>query len=304
MKVEEQKQYAKDYDKNYYKNYYLKNKERISIRAKEYYKKNKEQYKKRNKEWRLKNKKEPIQILCPNCSLSFWKNSPLQKYCSSRCREHQKRMRLPSYYKTKNHRKYLKNKNNPIWIKKQKERSIIYRQSEKGKVTRKLYEEKNKGRKKIWMNNWLENNKEKIQKDRKIYFQDNKREIIKKNLIYRQKRMQNDLPFKIRLNLRKRVQDIFKTFLKTKKIKKAKDYGIDYTAIIKHLIKNLPKDYSPNKYCIDHIEALCTFDLTNPNEIKKAFAPENHQWLTKEENGHKISEDIQLKKLRKNERIN
>ena len=77
----------------------------------------------------------------------------------------------------------------------------------------------------------------------------------------------------------------------------SKKYGIDYKEIIEHL-KPFPEDLS--KYHIDHIIPLCSFrfinedDSINFEEIKKAFAPENHQWLLKEENLRKIKEDRKL----------
>ena len=61
----------------------------------------------------------------------------------------------------------------------------------------------------------------------------------------------------------------------------SRKYGIDYKAIIKQL-KPFPADLS--NHHIDHIRPLCTFDLENPEEVKKAFAPENHQWLTVHDN--------------------
>ena len=51
--------------------------------------------------------------------------------------------------------------------------------------------------------------------------------------------------------------------------------------IIEHL-KPFPKDLS--KFHIDHIKPLCSFDLTDFEQIKMAFTPENHQWLTIKQN--------------------
>ncbi len=61
----------------------------------------------------------------------------------------------------------------------------------------------------------------------------------------------------------------------------SKEYGVDYKAIIRHL-KPFPEHIS--NFHIDHIKPLCSFDLTNPSEVKKAFSPENHQWLLAEDN--------------------
>ena len=69
----------------------------------------------------------------------------------------------------------------------------------------------------------------------------------------------------------------------------ASKHGISYKLIIEHL-KPFPEDLS--KYHVDHIKPLCSFDLTNSEEIKIAFAPENHQWLTAKENKEKIPSDM------------
>ena len=61
----------------------------------------------------------------------------------------------------------------------------------------------------------------------------------------------------------------------------SKKYGINYKAIIEHL-KPFPENIS--EFHIDHIKPLCSFNLEDPEEIKIAFAPENHQWLTIQEN--------------------
>lgn len=96
------------------------------------------------------------------------------------------------------------------------------------------------------------------------------------------------------LRIKERVKTRFKIMMRvytiTGKITSSKKYGIDYKAITEHL-KPFPKDIS--KYHIDHIKPLCSFNFVNPDgttnteEIKKAFAPENLQWLTKEENWKK-----------------
>jgi len=51
--------------------------------------------------------------------------------------------------------------------------------------------------------------------------------------------------------------------------------------IIKHL---KPFPVNIKAYHIDHIIPLASFDFSIDSEIKKAFAPKNHQWLLAEEN--------------------
>ncbi len=95
------------------------------------------------------------------------------------------------------------------------------------------------------------------------------------------------LEIKIRKRLLARIYNALKYYTKTGKIMSSKKYGMDYEKIIEHL-KPFPKDLS--KYHIDHIMPLCSFQFvmedgsTNLEEVKKAFAPENHQFLLAKEN--------------------
>ena len=99
----------------------------------------------------------------------------------------------------------------------------------------------------------------------------------------------------IKKRLRLRIWEAFKHYLKTNRIRSSRDYEISYSKIIKKLVAELPEDFNKKEYVIDHIKPLCSFDLKNPEEVKKAFAPENHQWLTREENSKKVFFDLKQK---------
>ena len=45
-----------------------------------------------------------------------------------------------------------------------------------------------------------------------------------------------------------------------------------------------PEPKNGNIYEVDHIIPLCMFDHNDPKQVKRAWAPENHQWLPKEIN--------------------
>lgn len=98
---------------------------------------------------------------------------------------------------------------------------------------------------------------------------------------YASYRRENDEEFWTIGLLRKRVYNAIESYSKTGKIKSACEYGINYEAIIRHLG---PCPGPREDYHIDHILPLSAFDFNDPEHIKKAFAPENHQWLIKEEN--------------------
>ena len=116
------------------------------------------------------------------------------------------------------------------------------------------------------------------------YYQKNKIRCIKATLSYITKRRKIDLNFNIQCRLRALFAQAIKKYSVTGKITTSKKYGINYENIIEHL-KPFPKNIM--LYEIDHIRPLSSFNLTRRNEIKIAFAPENHQWLTIKQNREK-----------------
>jgi len=169
----------------------------------------------------------------------------------------------------------------------------------------KKYYEKNKRKIKKYLKNYYQQNKEKIKaksrarhkifreeikKNKKIYCQKNKEKLSlmkrkwklknKKKMLdwekgYNIKKRKEDPNFNMKHRLRSRLNVVLKKYGKRKKFPASK-YGIDYEKIINHL-KPFPKNI--HEFHVDHIKPLCTFDLTDPIQIKKAFAPQNHQWL-------------------------
>jgi len=99
---------------------------------------------------------------------------------------------------------------------------------------------------------------------------------------YRKYKKNTDFKYDVVTKIRKRLSTALHRFTKTGKLPcKSKTYQIDFTGIIKHLG---PCPGNRKDYHIDHIVPLASFDFNDPEQIKLAFAPENHQWLTKEEN--------------------
>ena len=102
-------------------------------------------------------------------------------------------------------------------------------------------------------------------------------------------RRKTDEGFSLLRRLRVSVWSALKNYSATGKIKKADKYGIDYKKIIEHLglCPGNREDYE-----IDHIVPLSYFDFNDSVQVRAAFAPKNHQWLTKKENlkkGNKIA---------------
>jgi hypothetical protein len=113
------------------------------------------------------------------------------------------------------------------------------------------------------------------------YYKKNKKECIRKGQEYYKKRYHNDEKFNIQMRIRKRLRKAFHSYSKNGKTRTSDEYGINYNAICKQLG---PKPDNIETWHIDHIKPLCSFDFNNAAQVKQAFSPENHQWLTIKEN--------------------
>lgn len=149
----------------------------------------------------------------------------------------------------------------------EKERKRIYNQKPETKIKNRLYMR-------------LRRKTSKVQKatDKKF----NKYEYTKKwRKRYVKLKKINNPNFAIRVRLGCRIRDALNKNIKEEKVIIPKKYKINYNKIIDYL-KPFPENIKD--YEIDHIIPLCSFDLTDEDQFKKATAPENHQWLTISEN--------------------
>lgn len=154
--------------------------------------------------------------------------------------------------------------------KKNQDKIKLYRiqNKEKNSLKQKEYRTKNKEKLKLAYQQWLRDNKEHRTQYQKLY--------LKKYY----KKIKINSSYIIKNRLRARLLSSLKAYGNGKTMR-ANKYGIDYSAIINHLG---PCPGKREDYHIDHIIPLSLFDHTNPEQIKIAWAPENHQWLEKKEN--------------------
>lgn len=177
-------------------------------------------------------------------------------------------------------------KKHKVEIRKQKK---IYREEHKEELRK--YREENKERllkkqrERYWENrekylesgrNWKKNNKDKINQYKRT-------EKVKEGRNkHRRKREKEDIEYNMKHRLRSHLLSALKKYAKTGKVWVSKQYGIDYEKIIEYL-KPLPKNLQD--YEVHHLKPLFTFNFINDDdsqnleEIKKAFAPENHKLL-------------------------
>jgi len=191
-------------------------------------------------------------------------------------KEYRKEYRSKYYQKNKK----IADAKSKIYYEKNKEKIDAQR-----KVYAKKYYKENRAKiledHKKYTKKYYQENRDKIKLQVKINYIKNRDKILLKQKIYRKNYLNNNPTARISGRLRVLLLKALNKYTKTGKHQSSRKYGIDYQKIIDHL-KPFPEDLS--KYHIDHIKPLCSFDLTNLEEIKKAFAPENHQWLLAEDN--------------------
>ncbi len=196
-----------------------------------------------------------------------------------------------SVYNKEYKKKYYQNNK---WKISEREREYYKKNRENILTMKKEYYQRHKIKIMIYKKEHYQNNKEKIKKYHREYYQRNKERKKKYRREYTQKpeiklyinkrdrlRKKEDFNYNIRIRLRHVFQRAMKNYSKTGKIRSSKKYEINYEAIIEHL-KPFPKDIE--NYHVDHIIPLSMWDFNNLEHIKKAFASENHQWLTKDQN--------------------
>jgi hypothetical protein len=124
--------------------------------------------------------------------------------------------------------------------------------------------------------------KEKRKLYRSGYF---KRPEVKAKMRDRARVLRKNNPnFAIAERLRKSLRHALTKYSDNGKMMSSKRYGINWKEVIEHL---KPFPINIEDYEIDHIIPLHTFNLTDIKEVKRAFSPENLQWLTKYENRSK-----------------
>jgi hypothetical protein len=130
----------------------------------------------------------------------------------------------------------------------------------------------------------------------KAHYFKNKRKAY--NLLYEKQRKRKDLNFRIAKNLRSRLSKAIT--LNVKNSSAVKDLGCsieDFKIYLESKFQsNMTWDnYGAKGWHIDHIRPLCSFNLSNPEEFKRACHYTNLQPLWWKDNLSKISQDKEIK---------
>ncbi len=180
----------------------------------------------------------------------FYKGRPECKCCrNSKVKEYQTLKKDDIKEQKKDY--YIKNKSRID------ERNKAYIEKEENKNKRKLYEQ-----------DYYRKNKDKINSKNRAY-----------NKMYQASRYSNDPYFRFSNNLRKRIKQAFKLYSKNGKTETCKEYGIDFSAIYKHVGPKPEGDFH-----LDHIIPLSVFNLDNVEHVRLAHLPQNLQWLPSKDN--------------------
>ena len=181
---------------------------------------------------------------------------------------------------------YETNKNNilnkaKLYRKKNKEKIKAYRKANENKI--KAYREANKDKIKAW----YKSNQEQLRLKQKIYQKTNKNKINSWLKIYIKNKKQTDVQFRLKCTLRSRLSAAIKN---NQKIGSAiKDLGCSIPELKIYLESKFTEGMSWDNWAhdgwhIDHIKPLSSFDLSDRNQLLKAYHYANLQPLWAKDN--------------------
>jgi Uri superfamily endonuclease len=145
--------------------------------------------------------------------------------------------------------------------------------SEKRSTYNKLYYAANKDALLSKKKEFHLSNRESALEYKKRHYSLNREKIIEQNLAYINRRSKVDAVFRIGRNLRSRLHSALKNNFKSGSA--IKDLGCSIDELKSHLESQFTTqmtwdNYGPKGWHIDHIKPLCSFDLTNPEQLKEA----------------------------------
>ena len=128
--------------------------------------------------------------------------------------------------------------------------------------------------------NYTIKNQEKIKNYRKQYFHQNKEKINEYKKQYIKNRIKTDVNFRLIHNTRRRIHHALNG--KTKSSSTRDILGIDIDTYRKWIEFQFTPDMTWDNVEIDHVKAICLFDISDDEQLKEAFNWRNTQPLLKE----------------------
>lgn len=223
-------------------------------------------------------RKDGLHRLCKDCRKNeYTKNrtAVLEKRKEYRKNNKEKIKLYKSEYYKENKKEVLKK--NKKWIEENKDRK---------KETDKIWNKLNRKKKTKSGKKWSEGNIEKVRESRKKWRKNNP-EWHKK---YMKRRCSNDVGFRLKHNLRKRIWDALKG--RSKSNRTVVLIGCSVEFLVKYIERKFQKEMTWNNYGewhIDHIKPCISFDLIKEEEQRSCFHYSNLQPLWKLDNLRKGS---------------
>ena len=122
---------------------------------------------------------------------------------------------------------------------------------------------------------WSKNNPEKLKQNQKKYNEQNK----EKRSIYLKNRRETDINFRLIGNTRNRIYKSLKGMTKQSTTKEV--LGMDVDLYKKWIEFQMTPEMNWSNIEIDHVKAICLFDVSKDEELKEAFNWKNTQPLLK-----------------------
>ena len=233
----------------------------VKLRRKEYRKKNKDKIKTKSREFEQRPERKAR------------KKKNMEKY---RKKNKERIAKQKKEYRRKNEDKIKEYYQRPEVKEKRKE----YYQKNKERLIkqRKEYEQRPGVKEKISQRKKEYNQRPERKAKKKEYRQ--RLEVRTKQNTHNRKRRKEDSNYAICRRVRENFKDALKTYSTTGKVMSTSEY-LDMKAIIKKLT---PFPEPRENYHIDHIIPLVMFDHNDQEQVRRAWLPENLQWLPKEIN--------------------
>lgn len=201
-----------------------------------------------------KHKKSGYKSWCKSCCKSYMDDN--KELCKKLNAEHYKNNK-EKY--TENHKKWREN--NPNFFKE--------------------YDQNRKESKKIYKQNYVDQNRDKVNERVKKYYHRNKDVIRPKVNERNRKRRKEDLQYRLRLNIRCRVKAAITKGFKCGKAVDLLGCSIPEfkTYIESKFLPTMTWDNYGDYWHLDHILPCDSFDMTDIDHVKKCFHYTNHQPL-------------------------
>ena len=128
-------------------------------------------------------------------------------------------------------------------------------------------------------------NHDKIKTYNKQYFQQNKKKINETRIKYEKNKIKTDVNFRLIRNTRRRNHHALNG--KSKSVSTKEILGIDIETYKKWIEFQFTPEMNWDNIEIDHVKAICLFDVTKDEELREAFNWKNTQPLLKQDNRQK-----------------